>query len=119
MCSAGASKYAGSELAFLHDRDYCERPHRFLHLQSLVDFGLGKHMCLGQYIARAQLQVGIRLIARRMRNPRKAGEPGWRPFPGNWGIDGLPVEFEPANATCFAANASRHLLLQVLMPSRL
>jgi len=61
-----------------------------------VGFGLGKHMCLGQHIARAQLQEGIHLVAQRMRNPKRDGENGWRPFPGNWGIDGLPVAFEAA-----------------------
>jgi cytochrome P450 len=61
-----------------------------------VAFGLGKHMCLGQYIARAQMQEGLHLIAQHMRNPKPAGEPGWRPFPGVWGLKGLPIEFEPA-----------------------
>ncbi|HMP56879.1 MAG TPA: cytochrome P450 [Novosphingobium sp.] len=61
-----------------------------------VAFGLGKHMCLGQYIARAQLQEGIHLVARHMKNPREVDEKGWRPFPGVWGIKGLPLEFEPA-----------------------
>lgn len=61
-----------------------------------VAFGMGKHMCLGQYIARAQLQEGIHLIAQHMRKPHLAGNPGWRPFPGVWGIDGLPIEFTPA-----------------------
>lgn len=61
-----------------------------------VAFGLGKHMCLGQYIARAQLQEGIHLIAQHMKNPREVAEKGWRPFPGVWGIKGLPLEFEPA-----------------------
>jgi cytochrome P450 len=61
-----------------------------------VAFGLGKHMCLGQYIARAQLQEGLHLIAQHMKHPRLAGEPGWRPFPGVWGIKGLPIAFEPA-----------------------
>jgi len=59
-------------------------------------FGLGKHMCLGQYIARAQLQEGIHLVAQHMREPKLAGEIGWRPFPGVWGIKGLPIQFEPA-----------------------
>jgi cytochrome P450 len=57
---------------------------------------MGKHMCLGQYIARAQLQEGIHLVAQHMRDPRPAGELGWRPFPGVWGIKGLPIEFTPA-----------------------
>lgn len=61
-----------------------------------VAFGLGKHICLGQYIARAQLQEGIHLIAQHMKKPREVSEKGWRPFPGVWGIKGLPLEFEPA-----------------------
>jgi len=61
-----------------------------------VAFGLGKHMCLGQYIARAQLQEGIHLIAQHMKKPHEVGEKGWRPFPGVWGIKGLPIEFTPA-----------------------
>ncbi len=61
-----------------------------------VGFGMGKDMCLGQYIARAQLQEGIHLVARHMRDPRPAGALDWRPFPGIWGIKGLPIEFTPA-----------------------
>lgn len=61
-----------------------------------IAFGLGKHMCLGQYIARAQLQEGIHLVAQRMREPKIAGPIGWRPFPGIWGLKGLPIEFVPA-----------------------
>jgi len=61
-----------------------------------VAFGMGRHMCLGQYIARAQLQEAIHLIARHMKHPREVGEKGWRPFPGVWGIAGLPIAFEPA-----------------------
>jgi cytochrome P450 len=61
-----------------------------------VAFGLGKHMCLGQYIARAQLQEGIHLVAQAMHDPAADGAPGWRPFPGVWGIKGLPIAFTPA-----------------------
>ena len=60
-------------------------------------FALGKHMCLGQYIARAQLQEALHQVAQRMRNPELAGEPGWRPFPGAWGIRGLPIAFNGAS----------------------
>ncbi|MCW1429623.1 cytochrome P450 [Novosphingobium sp. JCM 18896] len=59
-------------------------------------FGMGRHMCLGQYIARAQLQEGIHLVAQHMRAPKLAGAPGWRPFPGVWGMKGLPIAFTPA-----------------------
>jgi cytochrome P450 len=51
-----------------------------------IAFALGKHMCLGQY------------VAQRMRTPRLAGKPGWRPFPGSWGLRGLPIEFTPGKA---------------------
>jgi hypothetical protein len=35
-------------------------------------------------------------IAQRIKNPRLAGTYGYRPFPGVWGIKGLPIEFTPA-----------------------
>jgi cytochrome P450 len=53
-------------------------------------------MCLGQHIARAQIEEGLHLIAQRLRNPRRAGPSGWRPFFGTWGMRGLPIEFDPA-----------------------
>jgi cytochrome P450 len=62
-----------------------------------LGFGLGAHMCLGQFIARAQLEEGLHLIAQRITKPRSRGPAGWRPFPGVWGIRGLPIEFEPAD----------------------
>lgn len=61
-----------------------------------VAFGLGKHMCLGQYIARAQLQESLHLVAGRIKDPQLDGPIGWRPFPGVWGIKGLPIRFTPA-----------------------
>ncbi len=67
-----------------------ERPGGSTH----VAFGLGPHICLGQFIARAQIEEGLHLIAQRIRKPRLAGPIGWRPFPGVWGIKGLPICFE-------------------------
>jgi cytochrome P450 len=64
-----------------------------------IAFGLGKHMCLGQYIARAQLQEALHQIAQRMQEPRLAGPIGWRPFYGTWGLKGLPITFTPAAAS--------------------
>jgi cytochrome P450 len=63
-----------------------------------IAFGLGKHMCLGQYIARTQLQEALHQVAQRMREPRLVGDFGWRPFFGTWGMKGLPLEFDPAPA---------------------
>jgi len=59
-------------------------------------FGLGRHMCLGQYIARAQLQEGLHILAQRMKNPRIAGEISFRPYPGLWGLETLPIDFHAA-----------------------
>jgi cytochrome P450 len=69
-----------------------ERVNRNTHL----GFGLGSHMCLGQFIARAQMAEGLHLIAQRIKNPRSEGPQGWRPFVGVWGMRGLPIEFDPA-----------------------
>ena len=69
-----------------------ERVNRNTHL----GFGLGSHMCLGQFIARAQMAEAVHQIARRVRNPRLTGEIAWRPFLGIWGLETLPIEFEPA-----------------------
>ena len=67
-----------------------------------IAFALGKHMCLGQYIARAQLQEALHLVAQRMRQPRLVGDVGWRPFPGSWGLRGLPIAFTPGRAEALA-----------------
>ncbi len=61
-----------------------------------VAFGRGMHICLGQFIARAQIEEGLHLIAQRMRHPKIAGEVGHRPFYGVGGLKGLPIEFEDA-----------------------
>jgi cytochrome P450 len=78
------------------------RPER-THKNGHVAFGLGPHICLGQYLARAQIAEGLHQIARRIRNPRSPGPSAWRPFPGIWGIKGLPIEFDPTEPARTAA----------------
>jgi cytochrome P450 len=81
--------------AFPHPQDFDpQRPNANRH----IAFGRGMHMCLGQYLARAQVEEGLHLMARRIRNPRLDGEPAWRPFPGVWGLKSLPIAFDPAPA---------------------
>lgn len=70
-----------------------ERTHENRH----IAFGRGAHVCLGQYIARAQIVEGLHQIAQRVRKPKLAGEVTWRPFYGVWGLEGLPIEFEAAD----------------------
>ena len=59
-------------------------------------FGRGAHFCMGMFIARAQLQEGLHLIARRLQNPRLNGEIVWRQFLGAWGPATLPIAFDAA-----------------------
>lgn len=59
-----------------------------------VAFGRGAHICLGQFIARNQLQEGLHLIAQRMKNPRFNGDVVWRPFLGAWGLEKMPIAFD-------------------------
>ena len=61
-------------------------------------FGRGMHICLGQFIARAQMEEGLHLIAQRISRPKLAGTPGHRPFMGVWGLRGLPISFTPGAA---------------------
>jgi cytochrome P450 len=66
-------------------------------------FGRGMHICLGQFLAQANVEEGTHLIAQRITNPRLTGEPEWRTFAGVWGIKSLPIEFDPAPARTEAA----------------
>lgn len=61
-----------------------------------IGFGVGAHICLGQWIARAQIEEGLPMMARRLRNLRADGPVEYRPFPGVWGLKTLPIAFDPA-----------------------
>ena len=81
-----------------HDPRYAEAFDSFdpdrVQTNKSIGFGLGAHICLGQYIARAQIHEGLQVIARRLANPRSTGPLGYRPFPGTWGLRGLPIAFD-------------------------
>lgn len=76
--------------AFDPERDQAKKRH--------ITFGMGVHICLGQFIARAQIEEGLHQIAQRIKNPRRTGESSWRPFYGVWGLKGLPIAFDQAEA---------------------
>ncbi len=63
-----------------------------------VGFGRGAHMCLGQHLARVQVEEAIHMMAQRITHPRLAGEVSWRPILGIWGPRSLPIAFDPAPA---------------------
>jgi cytochrome P450 len=85
---------AGRDPASMADPDLFEpeREKKAYHLA----FGMGMHICLGQFIARAQIQEGLHLIAQRIKAPRRTGPSAWRPFYGVWGMRGLPISFTAA-----------------------
>ena len=64
-----------------------------LRREAQVTFGGGAHYCLGAALARAELEEGFALLARRMRSPRIDGEITWRPFIGIYGPERLPLRF--------------------------
>lgn len=66
-------------------------------------FGRGMHICLGQFLAVANLEEGIHQIAKRITSPKLVGAVKWKPFPGVWGITELPIEFEDAASAPEAA----------------
>lgn len=61
-------------------------------------FGRGMHICLGQFLAQANVEEATHLIAQRLTNPRHTSPAQWRSFAGVWGIKSLPIAFDPAPA---------------------
>jgi cytochrome P450 len=68
-----------------------------VHINRHMAFGRGAHICLGQFLARAQIEEGLHLIAQRIKRPKSAGPVSWRTFIGVWGLRTLPITFEPAS----------------------
>ena len=58
-------------------------------------FGQGEHICLGMFLARALLEEGLPILARRLRHPRLAGPLSYRTPMGIWGYTSIPIAFEP------------------------
>ena len=66
--------------------------------QPQLTFGSGIHYCLGQALARAELQEALPLLARRMPNLRLDGATTWKPDGvGIFGPASMPVTFDPGH----------------------
>ena len=62
-----------------------------------LTFGSGIHYCLGAWLARAELQEALPILARRMPDLEVDGEITWKPNGfGIWGPERLPLRFTPA-----------------------
>jgi cytochrome P450 len=57
-------------------------------------FGRGAHVCIGQHLARVQIEEGLHQIAQRLALPRLVGEIAYRPFLGAGGLRTLPIAFD-------------------------
>ncbi len=85
------------------DADAFSEPHTFDITMSHGDqpqltFGSGIHYCLGQALARAELQEALPLLAQRMPNLRRDGEIEWKPDGvGIFGPAHFPVTFDPGH----------------------
>jgi cytochrome P450 len=61
-----------------------------------LTFGSGIHYCLGAWLARAELQEALPLLARTMPDMEVDGAIEWKPFTfGIWGPARLPLRFTP------------------------
>jgi cytochrome P450 len=61
-----------------------------------LTFGSGIHYCLGAWLARAELQEALPLLARTMPDLEVDGDIDWKPFTfGIWGPSRLPLRFTP------------------------
>ncbi|MBI4885361.1 MAG: cytochrome P450 [Actinobacteria bacterium] len=66
--------------------------------QPQLTFGSGIHYCLGQALARAELQEALPLLAKRMPNLQLTGTTEWKPDGvGIFGPSHMPVTFEPGH----------------------
>ena len=64
------------------------------HIRHL-GFGFGTHYCVGQVLARSELQVSFERLIERLPNVRLAGEPVRLPSVGPRGFTSLPLAFDP------------------------
>jgi cytochrome P450 len=63
---------------------------------AILNFGGGVHYCLGAHLARLELTEAIRVITRRMPNPRQTGPSPWKGMAGITGPTTVPLEFDAA-----------------------
>lgn len=86
------SQSAGSDPAVFPEAGFDITAERKPHF----GFGGGAHHCLGHFIARGDMTEALKILARRLKNPRFNGAVQWLPDSGNTGAITLPIAFDPA-----------------------
>jgi cytochrome P450 len=63
-------------------------------LPPILTFGAGVHFCLGANLARLEIAEALKVITRRISNPRRSGPAPWKPMVGLSGPISLPIVFD-------------------------
>jgi cytochrome P450 len=61
---------------------------------AILTFGGGVHYCLGAHLARLELTEALKVITKRMPNPRQTGPARWKAITGITGPTTLPLAFD-------------------------
>jgi cytochrome P450 len=86
-----------------HDPEAFDHPERFditrVSGKPQLGFGTGMHTCLGAFIARAEMQEALAVMAGRWRELRPDGEVPWKSLrASSWGPEDVPVAFRDVAA---------------------
>jgi len=101
----GGKKLHEGDKAVMYFGSANHDPAKFEHADKLdlarkpnehIAFGTGPHGCLGQHIARIEIDAMLIEVLTRMKDFRLAGEPKWLPSNFISGPQVMPVKFAPA-----------------------
>jgi cytochrome P450 len=63
-------------------------------LPPVMTFGAGVHYCLGANLARLEIAEALKVVTRRLSNPRRTGPALWKPIVGLTGPISVPIAFD-------------------------